>query len=228
MKKITSVFMSLVLILGLTACGSSEPSENNASSSTSKSDTKSENVSSSEKTSKDENISENSKKETASSGGKTLVAYYSATNNTAEVAKAIANETNGNLFELKPEKPYTDEDLDWTNENSRVYREHDNENERNVKLVSASVPDWKSYDTVYIGYPIWWGIAAWPVDEFIKENDFTNKTVIPFCTSASSDLGESGKLLKEMAGTGNWQEGKRFQSGASEDEVRSWVESLEN
>ncbi len=76
------------------------------------------------------------------------------------------------------------------------------------------------------GYPIWWGIAAWPLDGFVKANDFTGKTVIPFCTSASSGMGESGKLLAEMAGTGEWQEGTRFQSSASEEDVRDWVAGL--
>lgn len=76
-------------------------------------------------------------------------------------------------------------------------------------------------------FPIWWGIAAWLVDSFVEENDFTGKMVIPFCTSASSDLGESGKLLAEKAGTGNWQEGMRFRSGVPEEDVRSWVSELE-
>lgn len=76
------------------------------------------------------------------------------------------------------------------------------------------------------GYPIWWGIAAWPVDGFIAANDFTGKTVIPFCTSSSSELGESGELLEEAAGTGNWIGGMRFSSGVLEEEVQSWVESL--
>lgn len=75
-------------------------------------------------------------------------------------------------------------------------------------------------------YPIWWGIAAWPVDGFITANDFTGKTVIPFCTSASSGIGESGKLLEEMAGTGDWLEGERFSSGVSEEEVKAWVDGL--
>lgn len=76
------------------------------------------------------------------------------------------------------------------------------------------------------GYPIWWAIAAWPVDNFVKGNDFTGKTVIPFCTSASSGLGDSGYLLEQMAGTGDWQEGQRFSSGASESEVADWANSL--
>ena len=76
------------------------------------------------------------------------------------------------------------------------------------------------------GYPIWWGIAAWPVDNFVKGNDFTGKTVIPFCTSSSSGLGDSGNLLEEMAGTGDWQEGHRFSSGASDADAADWVASL--
>ena len=105
----------------------------------------------------------------------------------------------GDLFELEPAEPYTDEDLDWTNDNSRVTVEHDNPDQRDVELVSDTVDNWEDYDTVLIGYPIWWGIAAWPVDTFVEANDFTGKTVIPFCTSSSSNLGESGQLLAEMA-----------------------------
>lgn len=76
------------------------------------------------------------------------------------------------------------------------------------------------------GYPIWWGIAAWPVNGFIEANDFTGKTVIPFCTSSSSGLGESGELLAEAAGTGNWLEGQRFSSRPSEEDVQAWVDGL--
>lgn len=86
--------------------------------------------------------------------------------------------------------------------------------------------NWDEYDTVFIGYPVWWGIAAWPVNNFIEDNDFTGKRVIPFCTSSSSGIGESGQLLAEIAGTGSWQEGNRFQSSASDEEVARWVSSL--
>ncbi len=158
--------------------------------------------------------------------GKTLVVYYSATGNTENVAKTIAAATNGDLFKLEPVDPYSNEDLDYTDDNSRVSREHDNPGD--VPLVSSTVDHWEEYDTVFIGYPIWWGIAAWPVDGFIKTNDFTGKTVIPFATSASSGLGESGRLLAEMAGEGNWLEGRRFSSGTDENEVIAWVESLKN
>lgn len=159
-------------------------------------------------------------------GGKTLVVYYSASGNTEEVANTIAEVTGGDLFELEPAEPYSDADLNWTDDNSRVTREHENEAEREVELVSSTVENWDSYDTVFIGYPIWWGIAAWPVDGFVKANDFTGKTVIPFATSSSSGLGQSGELLAEMAGTGDWQEGMRFRSGVSAEDVTSWVEEL--
>lgn len=94
-------------------------------------------------------------------------------------------------------------------------------------LYEITPTDWDSYDTVLIGYPIWWGIAAWPVDNFVKGNDFTGKTVIPFCTSASSGLGDSGSLLEEMVATGDWQEGHRFSSGASDADAADWVVSLD-
>ena len=158
--------------------------------------------------------------------GNVLVVYYSATGNTEGVANYIAEATGGDLFEITPAEPYTSDDLNWSDENSRVTREHEDESLRDVELVADTVDNWDSYDTVFIGYPIWWGIAAWPVDGFVEANDFTGKTVIPFCTSSSSGLGQSGELLAEMAGTGDWQEGERFRSSASQEDVTEWVDSL--
>jgi len=161
-----------------------------------------------------------------SSGGKTLVVYYSASGNTRRVAGYIADTLGADQFELVPAQPYTSDDLRWTNPDSRVSREHDDESLRNVELSANAVDNWADYDTIFIGYPIWWGIAAWPVNEFIQNNDFTGKTVIPFCTSSSSGLGQSGELLAEMAGTGDWQEGQRFSSGASQEDVSAWASGL--
>ena len=161
-----------------------------------------------------------------SASGNVLVVYYSATGNTEEAANMIADATGGDLFELEPVEPYTDDDLNYGDENSRVSQEHEDESLRDVELVSTTVENWESYDTVFVGYPIWWGIAAWPVDSFVENNDFTGKTVIPFATSASSGLGESGQLLAEMAGTGEWQEGMRFGSCPDEAEVQEWVNGL--
>lgn len=159
--------------------------------------------------------------------GNVLVVYYSATGNTEEVAGYIAEATGGDVFELVPVEPYTSADLNWTDDDSRVVQEHENEELQNsVELVSATPENWDSYDTVFIGYPIWWGIAAWPVNGFITANDFTDKNVVPFCTSSSSGLGESGRLLADMAGEGNWLTGRRFRSSASESDVTSWLQDL--
>ena len=157
---------------------------------------------------------------------KILVVYFSGSGNTERVAGYIAEATGGTLFELVPVTPYTSADLNYTNQSSRVYQEYLNESLRDTELVSYTVENWETYDTVFIGYPIWWGIAAWPVNNFIKNNDFSGKTVIPFCTSASSGLGQSGTLLAEMAGTGDWQTGMRFSSSASQSTVVSWVSGL--
>lgn len=158
--------------------------------------------------------------------GNVLVVYYSATGNTERVANSIAEATGGDLFEIEPTEPYTDDDLNWNDESSRVSREYEDESLRDVPLVNTTVDGWDDYDTVFIGYPIWWGIAAWPVDGFVEANDFSDKTVIPFATSASSGMGQSGELLADLAGTGDWQDGMRFSSGAGDDEVQEWVETL--
>ena len=158
--------------------------------------------------------------------GGVLVVYYSATGSTEAVAGYIANATDGDTFAITPSEPYSSADLNWTDSESRVSREHDDPSLRTMDLAETAVDGWEDYDTVFIGYPIWWGIAAWPVDNFITANDFTGKTVIPFCTSSSSGLGESGELLAELAGTGDWLDGQRFRSGASQSEVQAWVQGL--
>ena len=161
-----------------------------------------------------------------SESGKILVVYYSASGTTKRVATAIADATGADLYEITPVEPYTSDDLNWTNSSSRVSREHDDESLRDIALTEITPTDWDSYDTVLIGYPIWWGIAAWPVNNFVKDNDFTGKTVIPFCTSSSSGLGQSGDLLEQMANGGTWLTGQRFSSGASASSVRDWAAGL--
>ena len=218
MKKLTALLLSVVLVLSLAACGSA----NKPASST----TQPETSAPTEQPESSSTAPAESEPETQPETGKTLVIYYSASGNTARVAKDIAKAAGADLFEIVPTEVYTSEDLNWTNPDSRVSREHDDESLRDVPLTTTEVPDWDSYDTVFIGYPIWWGIAAWPVDTFVKNNDFTGKTVIPFATSSSSGMGQSGSLLADMAGTGEWQEGQRFSSGVSRDDVQSWVNGL--
>ena len=158
--------------------------------------------------------------------GKTLVMYFSATGNTERVAEMIAEATGGDLFKLEPVDPYTDEDLDYNDDNSRTSREYADESLRNVELVAATVEDFSAYKNIFVGYPIWWAEPAWPVNSFVELNDFTGKTVIPFCTSGGSGLGRSGEMLAEMAGSGEWLEGMRFGSSVSEEDVVAWVDGL--
>lgn len=159
--------------------------------------------------------------------GKTLVVYFSATGTTEGVAQTIAGATGADLFQVVPAEPYTSDDLTWQNNDSRVSREHNDESLRTVELESTAVDGWAEYDTVFVGYPIWWGIAAWPLSSFVAANDFTGKTVIPFCTSASSGLGDSGTQLAELAGTGTWLEGQRFSRSSSEADITGWVDGLQ-
>ncbi len=223
MKKLTALLLSVVLVLSLAACGSA----NKPASSTTQPETSAPTEQPTTEPSESSSTAPaESEPETQPGTGKTLVVYYSASGNTERVAKDIAEAAGADLFEIVPTEVYTSEDLNWTNPDSRVSREHDDESLRDVPLTTTEVPDWDSYDTVFIGYPIWWGIAAWPVDTFVKNNDFTGKTVIPFATSSSSGMGQSGSLLADMAGTGEWQEGQRFSSGVSSDDVQSWVNGL--
>ena len=228
MRKRGFILMTVcILIVGMLAgCGAR--SGQDESQTQSNTGAASENESSAA-TTEDDSTEASNEAETDGDGtqGKTLVVYFSATGNTERVAEVIADTTGGELFELEPVDPYTDEDLNYNDDNSRVSQEYADESLRNVELVADTVDDWQDVERIYIGYPVWWGIAAWPVNTFVEANDFTGKTVIPFCTSASSGLGDSGELLAELAGTGDWQEGMRFRSSVSDEDVAAWVESLE-
>ena len=199
-KRFGKVILNAVILLGFMAFGNNVSAVNNK---------KSEN-------------SENEKKDK----GKVLVVYYSQTGTTEGVAEIIARETNADLVKLEVKNAYTSDDLNWTDKNSRVNREHDNPNSRNVELKNAVIPNFASYDTVFIGYPIWWREASWVLDDFVKKNDFTGKTVIPFGTSMLTGDGTSGNRLKKLTKTGNWVAGQRFSSSYNESEVVDWVKSL--
>lgn len=224
MKKILLLLMSMTLLLNLAACGTSNDAPQTDAITTAPSSQTPETTNSEEESTT--TIPREGDSETHPQTGKVLVVYYSASGNTQRVAEDIAKTLGGNLFELVPTEIYSNSDLNWTDRNSRVSREHDDESLRDVPLVANTVENWDEYDTVFIGYPIWWGIAAWPVDNFVKNNDFSGKTVIPFATSSSSGMGQSGTLLAEMAVTGDWQAGLRFNSGASAETVQDWVKSL--
>lgn len=154
--------------------------------------------------------------------GKTLIVYFSwsSAGNTKKMAATIQEQTGGTVYEIIPLNAYPS---DYTATTEVAQEEKDSNARPEIRSPLESVSE---YDKILIGYPIWWHIAAWPVDGFIAANDFTGKTVIPFCTSSSSDLGESGELLAKAAGTGNWLEGQRFRSGVLEENVKSWVDDL--
>lgn len=225
MKKVTALLLSLTMLLALAACGqpgtsASQPAASSPPETAGPASTPSEEI-------PDVSTAQPEPVDTPDSeAGKTLVVYFSATGSTQKAAGYIADALGADQFELVPAQPYTTADLRWSNADSRVSRGHDDESLRDVKLVVNAVENWADYDTVFVGYPIWWGIAAWPVNDFVKNNDFTGKTVIPFCTSSSSGLGESGELLAEMAGTGDWQTGMRFASTVSEADVVEWANGL--
>lgn len=219
-QKFGSLLLAALMILSLAACGSE--TSNDITAQTPSNDTHTENT--------PDEMQDDAAAGDANntvSGGNVLVVYYSAGGNTKRVAEDIAEDAGGDLFEIVPEEPYTSDDLNWTVSGSRVNREHDDESLRDVPLTTTEVENWDNYDIVFIGYPIWWGIAAWPVNNFVKDKDFSGKTVIPFATSSSSGMGQSGTLLSEMAGTGAWQSGQRFRSNAVRSDVADWVSDLD-
>lgn len=152
---------------------------------------------------------------------KSLVAYFSATGTTEKVARNLAEAVGGTLYRITPETPYTADDLNWMDSSSRSSRE--NKDPSMEPAISGDVPHWKDYDTVYLGYPIWWGLAPAILRTFVKGHDFNGKTVIPFATSGGSGLGSSGRQLREMANGGTWKTGGRVSGSASADSLRGWA-----
>lgn len=158
---------------------------------------------------------------------KILVVYYSASGTTGRLANIIAKENGVDIFVITPKQPYTPEDLNWNDKNSHVVREHEKDAANvSVELESATVPDFESYDTVFISYPIWWCEAAWVVDGFVKNNNFTGKNVIASCTSMSTGTGESKNRLEKLAKTRNWVTCERFPSSFNKEDVKTWLKDL--
>ena len=159
---------------------------------------------------------------------KTIVIYYSAQNHTKKIAEKIATNLGADIFAITPKVPYVEADLDWMNENSRSSREFHDLSLRDVELESSDVPNWSEYDTVVLLYPIWWGIAAWPTNSFVKSVDWSNKTIFPCAVSHSSGVGESAALLKKDANGGVWQDASRLYQDAPDDEINAFLKSLNN
>ena len=156
-------------------------------------------------------------------GKEVLVVYFSATGTTKRVAEKIAAITDADLYEITAAVEYSAADLNWNDRNSRSTIE---QNDRNARPEISSDPlNLEGYKTIYIGYPIWWGEAPRIMDTFVESYDFDEITMIPFCTSSSSGIGRSGKILEENAESGNWLDGKRFGGNVSENELREWISS---
>ena len=154
---------------------------------------------------------------------KTLVAYFSASGVTKKLSERLAGAIGADLFEIEPETPYTDADLDWTNKNSRSTVEM---NDRSCRPAIANKTDMSLYDVVFIGFPVWWYREPSIIDTFMESYDFSGKTVVPFATSGSSDIGPSGKNMQALAKGAKVDDGKRFGSSASADELKAWASAF--
>lgn len=214
-KRLSCLLLACVMLFSLAACGQAATATEGEAQTPAETDPSAQTTPTDEAAPADE-----------TAGGSVLVAYFSATGNTEAAAGYIADALGADTFEITPAEPYTSDDLNWSDEDSRVSREHEDPSLQTVELAETTPENWETYDTVFIGYPIWWGVAAWPASSFVAANDFTGKTVIPFCTSSSSGLGESGALLEQAAGTGEWLDGQRFSGNVSESDITQWLDSL--
>ena len=153
---------------------------------------------------------------------KILVAYFSATGTTASVAEKLAKAIKADLFEIKPEIPYTAEDLNWQDEQSRSSIEMGDRTSR--PAIASKIDDISQYKIVFVGSPIWWGREPSIMDTFIESYDFAGKTVIPFVTSGSSDIGDYGANLQALSPNAKVFTGKRFSTSVSEEELKTWAD----
>lgn len=225
MKKTAFTILSCFCIFAMSGYGNSH-TDSNINSENSVQNTTAEPTESEEKNAGNSDIiSESEPEEEASSTEtETLVVYFSATGTTKGVAERIASVTNADLYEIIPAEPYSSDDLDWHNSNSRTSIEM---NDINVRPEIASEPiSLDSYSTVFIGYPIWWGEAPRIMSTFVESYDFSDKTVVPFCTSGGSGIGRSGDNLKDLANSGNWLSGERLDAGISENKIQDWINEL--
>lgn len=231
MKKIISVLLMITLCLSLAACGSESKSQNGEPTTAVSGEENKEEATTIEtattaesETTETGSESDESTATTETTGSKTLVAYFSATGNTKSIAEGIADGLFADIYEIVPKEPYTDADLDYNDDNSRSTLEMNDSSAR--PEISGTIENFEQYDTIFLGYPIWWGDAPRIMDTFVESYDFTGKTVIPFCTSGGSGIGSSAGNLEKLAGTGNWLDGQRFSAGESAKEVQDWAKQF--
>ena len=153
-----------------------------------------------------------------------LIIYFSATGTTKAVAENLRSALSADIYEIIPEQPYTDADLNWNDRNSRTTHEQDDKSVR--PAIAGELPDLTAYDTILIGYPIWWGEAPRIMDTLVESLDLTDKTLAVFFTSGGSGLGNSMRHLEQNADAGTWLEGKRFYARSTAGELTAWTEGL--
>ena len=214
MKKIIALTTALVLIIMFAGC--------NANNSASQTDAETK-AAASTSASKASDKTTSKSKDTDNSD-KTLVAYFSATGTTEKIAKLIADCENADIYQITAAKPYTSEDLDYNNSDSRTTKEQNDDTVR--PEIGSKKLNLDGYDTIYIGFPIWWGEEPRIMDTFVESNDFNGKTVIPFCTSGSSPIDTAEKNLKSNANGGDWKDGRRFSAETDKDEIQKWLKTL--
>ncbi len=218
MKRLVTFFLSICIITGLTACGS----ENDTVSVTDGTDSPAEETAEAETDTPTENEEET---ESSDSSGKILVAYFSCTGTTEQIAQWIIDETGADSYEIVAEDPYTEEDLAYYT-GGRADQEQDDASAR--PAISGSVENIEQYDVIFLGYPIWHGQAPRIISTFLESYDFAEVTIIPFCTSHSSGIGSSAENLHDLCSdTVTWMDGQRFSGDATESDVIEWIDSLE-
>lgn len=235
MKKFAAFLLTLLMVVSLAACaGNSEPAETNSpdveSSVVDETPAPESSVAESEPESEATQPDETEETEptpetdTEAEGTKVLVAYFSATNTTEGVAEHIANGLNADIYEIVPEDPYTNADLNYNDNNSRTTIEMNDPSAR--PAISGSVENMEQYDIVFIGYPIWWGEAPRIISTFMESYDFSGKTIVPFCTSGGSGIGSSASNLEQLTSGATWLDGRRLNGNDSQDTVMEWVNGL--
>ena len=227
MKRTLSLFLTVALMLTLAACGSKSGQDSTSSSPAPEGNTPTSTAPEIPPANQPEDTTpteEQTPEGTDDSEKKVLIAYFSATNNTENIANHLNEILDADLYEIVPETPYTADDLNYNDSSSRSSQEMNDPDSRPV--ISGSVENMEQYDVIFLGYPIWWGEAPRIINTFLESYDLSGKTIAPFCTSASSPLGSSATKLQDLTGSATWLEGQRFSGGASVSDVQSWVDSL--
>lgn len=230
MKKIITFLLMSSVSMFLVACGSGQEGnnsvvENDMTTSTQFQIEGTEAVTENEsKTEVQTEVTETQSTKATGEENNTLVVYFSNTGKTRAIAESIANGLGADIYEIIAANPYTSADLNYNDNNSRSTIEMNDATVRPEIL--GQVDNMEQYDIIYIGYPIWWGEAPRILATFVESYDFTGKTVIPFCTSASSGVGSSASRLEELAGSGEWMSGRRFSGSESQETIMDWVNGL--